>query len=164
MLWFSWVVSSFLQKLGFHGECMVSHFSHVRLFMTPWTVALQSPLPMGFSRQEYWSELPFPPPGDLPDAGVEPVSPAAPYCRWILYHWATREALHGEREVKSNVAEQTQKFGHDKVHIHGERKEAVQGSKEETGEVLVKITYMYPNLRLWFVDFRVYHIQNIDVT
>ena len=57
---------------------MLSHFSHVRLFMTPWTVALQSPLPMGFSRQEYWSELPFPPPGDLPNPGVEPVSPAAP--------------------------------------------------------------------------------------
>ena len=55
---------------------MVSHFSHVRLFMTPWTVALQSPLPMGFSRQEYWSELPFPPPGDLPDPGIEPASPA----------------------------------------------------------------------------------------
>ena len=72
-------------------------------------------------------------------------------------------SLHGEREVKPNAAEQTQKFGHDKVHIHGERKEAAQGSKEETGKVLVKITYMYPNLRLWFVDFQVYHIQNIDV-
>ena len=44
--------------------------------MTPWTVAHQSPLSMGFSRQEYWSGLPFPPPGDLPDLGVEPTSPA----------------------------------------------------------------------------------------
>ena len=50
-------------------------FSHVRLFMTPWTVALQAPLSMGFSRQEYWSGLPFPP-GDLPDPGIEPGSPA----------------------------------------------------------------------------------------
>ena len=43
------------------------HFSHIRLFATPWTVARQSPLPMGFSRQEHWSGLPFPSPGDLPD-------------------------------------------------------------------------------------------------
>ena len=45
---------------------------------TPWTVAHQAPLPMGFSRQEYWSGLPFPSPGDLPDPGVEPGSP---HCR-----------------------------------------------------------------------------------
>ena len=43
---------------------------------TPWTVALQAPLSMGFPRQEYWSELPFPTPGHLPDPGMEPVSPA----------------------------------------------------------------------------------------
>ena len=41
-------------------------------FATPWTVACQAPLSMGFSRQEYWSELPFPPPGDLPNPGIEP--------------------------------------------------------------------------------------------
>ena len=50
--------------------------SHIRLFVTPWTVALQAPLPMGFPRQEYWSGSPFPSPGDLPDPGIEPVSPA----------------------------------------------------------------------------------------
>ena len=43
--------------------------------MTPWTIAHQAPLSMGFSRQEYWSGLPFPSPGDLPDAGIEPGSP-----------------------------------------------------------------------------------------
>ena len=52
---------------------VLSRFSRVRLFATPWTVA-QAPLPMGFSRQEHWSELPFPPPGDLPNSGSEPVS------------------------------------------------------------------------------------------
>ena len=46
--------------------------------MTPWTVAYQAPLSMGFSRQEDWSGLPFPPLGDLPDAGIESTSPAAP--------------------------------------------------------------------------------------
>ena len=49
--------------------------SCVRLFATPWTVAYQAPLSMGFSRQEYWSGLPFPSPGDLPDPGIEPRSP-----------------------------------------------------------------------------------------
>ena len=44
--------------------------------VTPWTVACQAPLPMGFSRQEYWSGLPFPSPGDLSDPGIEPGSPA----------------------------------------------------------------------------------------
>ena len=49
--------------------------SHVQLFATPWTVALQAPLSTGFSSQEYWSGLSFPPPGDLPNLGIEPVSP-----------------------------------------------------------------------------------------
>ena len=53
--------------------CMLSRFSHVRLFATSWTVALQAPLSVGLSRQEYWSGLPSPPPGDLPDPGIEPV-------------------------------------------------------------------------------------------
>ena len=44
--------------------------------VTPWTVACQAPLPVGFSRQEYWSGLPFLPPGDLPSLGIEPRSPA----------------------------------------------------------------------------------------
>ena len=58
--------------------CLLSHFSHVRLFETPQTVALQAPLSMGFSRQEYQSGLPFPSPGDLPHPGIEPASPASP--------------------------------------------------------------------------------------
>ena len=53
----------------------VKSLSRVRLFATLWTVAHQAPLSMGFSRQEYWSGLPFPPPGDLPDPGTEPRSP-----------------------------------------------------------------------------------------
>ena len=52
--------------------------SCVRLFATPWTVAHQAPLSMGFPRQEYWSGVPFPPPGDLSNPGVEPVFPASP--------------------------------------------------------------------------------------
>ena len=50
--------------------------SHVQLFVTLWTVAHQAPLSVGFSRQEYWSGLPFPPAGDIPDPGTKPTSPA----------------------------------------------------------------------------------------
>ena len=56
-------------------EKEVKSFSHVRLFVTPWTVAYQVPPSMAFSRQEYWNGLPFPSP-DLPDPGMEPGSPA----------------------------------------------------------------------------------------
>ena len=57
---------------------MLSHFSCVQIFATPWTVARQASLSMGFSRQEYWSGLPCPPPGDLPDTGTEPASLTPP--------------------------------------------------------------------------------------
>ena len=56
---------------------MVYSLSHVRLFSTPWTVAHQPPLSMGFPRQAYWSGLPFPSPGDLPDSVMESASPAS---------------------------------------------------------------------------------------
>ena len=49
-------------------------FSHVQLFEIPWTEARQAPLSMEFSRHNYWSELPCPPPGDLPDPGIQPAS------------------------------------------------------------------------------------------
>ena len=57
---------------------MLSRFSCVQLFATPWTVALQAPLSMEFFRQGHWSGLPCPPPEDLPDPGIEPVSAASP--------------------------------------------------------------------------------------
>ena len=70
--------------------CMLSH---VQLFATPWTVAHQDPLPMGFPRQEYWSGLPFPPPGIFP-TWEDRTQISCIFCieRWILYHWATWEA------------------------------------------------------------------------
>ena len=54
------------------------HASHVQLFVIPWPVARQAPLSMGFSRQEYWIGLPCPPPGDLPDPGIELASLMSP--------------------------------------------------------------------------------------
>ena len=61
---------------------MLSHFSCVQLFVILWTEARQAPLSMGFSRQEYWSALPYPSPADLPDLAIEPkslMSPALAY-------------------------------------------------------------------------------------
>ena len=55
---------------------VVQSLSYVWVFVTPWTVARQAPLSMGFSRQEYWSVLPFPAPMDLPNPDIEPMSPA----------------------------------------------------------------------------------------
>ena len=67
--------------------------SRIRIFTTPWIVAHQALLSMEFSRQEYWNGLPSPPPGDLPDSGIEPPSlTSLAFGRQILYHCATWEA------------------------------------------------------------------------
>ena len=60
--------------MGLKVKVKVKSLSCVRLFATPWTVAYQASPSMGFSRQEYWSGLPFPSPGDLPDPGIKPGS------------------------------------------------------------------------------------------
>ena len=60
--------------------------SRVQLFATPWTIAYQAPPSMGFSRQECWSGLPFPSPGDLPNPGIEPGSPALQADAFRLSH------------------------------------------------------------------------------
>ena len=79
-----------------HVSLCVYVVCHVWLFATPWTVACQAPLSMEFSRQEYWSGLPFPIPGDLPSPAIEPMSiTCVSYIgRWILYHCTTWEAPH----------------------------------------------------------------------
>ena len=68
------------QRRTQRGETCACAFvlSRVRLFVTPWIVACPAPLSMEFSRQEHWSQLPFPPPGDLPNPGIEPASVAVP--------------------------------------------------------------------------------------
>ena len=79
--------------------CMLSH-SVMSDSATQWTVACQTPLSMGFFRQEYWSEFPCPPPGDLPDSGIEPLSLGAPALQvdaLLLSHW-------GSHKVRSATA------------------------------------------------------------
>ena len=66
-------------------------FSCVWLLKTPWTVACQTPLSIGFPRQEYRSGLPFPSSGDLPDPGIKPTSPE--FAGWFFTSWATGEVI-----------------------------------------------------------------------
>ena len=66
--------ASFTSTMMYLRACVLSRFSHVRLFATLLTITRQAPLSMGFSRQEYWSGLPCPPPGDLPNPGIETMS------------------------------------------------------------------------------------------
>ena len=66
--------------------CVLKRFSRVQLFAALWTIACQVPLSMGFSRQEHWSGLPCPPPGDLPDPEIEPLLHDSCVGRWVLYH------------------------------------------------------------------------------
>ena len=67
--------NNFLKRYRRIDLCVSVLLSHVRLFATPWTVAHQAPLSMEFSSKEYWSELPFPSPGDVPNPGIESGSP-----------------------------------------------------------------------------------------
>ena len=88
---------------------MLNHFSHVWLSVTLWTVACQGPLPRGFSRQEYWSGLPRPPPGDLPDPGIKSTSLMSPALagRFLyneLRYFLLRESVQFSRSVVSDSA------------------------------------------------------------
>ena len=66
----------FFNHISYCCMCVLSHFSHVQLLATLWTVACQAPLSMGFSRRKYWRGVPFLSPRNLPDPGIEPTSPA----------------------------------------------------------------------------------------
>ena len=75
MLQYYYILQYIIYLICYISE--VKSLSHVQLFATPWTVAYQAPPSTEFSRQVYWSGFPFPSPGDLPDPGIEPGSPAS---------------------------------------------------------------------------------------
>ena len=80
--------------------CMLSCFSRVWLFATPWTVAQQAPLSMGFSREEYWNGLPVPSPGDLPHSGIKLGSPTLKaFLIWICSSFKAWMALSLSRRA-----------------------------------------------------------------
>ena len=75
--------------------CYAQSPGHIWLFCDPITAAYQTPLFMEFSRQEYWSRLPFPTPGNLPNLGIEPESPASPVLAGrFFYHWAVVNSVY----------------------------------------------------------------------
>ena len=78
--------------------CVLNHFSHVQLFVTLCTVAQETPLSMGSSRQEYWSGLPCPPPGDLPDPGIKFALEAGSL---LLSHWGSPPVAEVSFKIKS---------------------------------------------------------------
>ena len=91
---------------------------------TPWTMVCQTPLSMGFSRQEYWSGLPFPSPGDFPDPGIEPRSPALQAdslpteLRRKPYQWAYIQTIHSPRNPpKTAKRPRSRGFVHDSISI-----------------------------------------------
>ena len=95
----------------FLGSCvhMLSRFSHVQISVTPWTVALQAPLSVRFSRQEYWSGVPFSTPGDLPDPGIDPISLTSPALAGGFFSTkATWEAPKEMARAKSDTSAPTQ--------------------------------------------------------
>ena len=73
--------------------CMLSHLSHVQLSVILWMVTCQASLSMEFSRQEDWNGLPRPPPGDLPNTGIKPLSPTVLVIQ-TLHNWTTGKALN----------------------------------------------------------------------
>ena len=95
-----WQVTYKLEQLLIKRPESVKMLRCVRLFVTPWTVACQVPLSMGFSRQEYWSGLPFPSSGDLPDPGIEL---GLLHCRQILYHLRHQRSPKAQRRAVNHL-------------------------------------------------------------
>ena len=81
--------------MGSVHVCVLSHFSHVGLFQDPMDCSPQVPLFMEFSRQEYLSRLPCPPPGNLPDSGIEPTSRASPALAGGFFTTSATGEVHG---------------------------------------------------------------------
>ena len=82
---------------------MLSRLGRVQLYVTPWTVAHQAPLSMGFSRQECWSGLPYPPPGDLPDPGIESASLMSPALADAFFTASATWEAHGPVQEVARV-------------------------------------------------------------
>ena len=108
--------------------------SHVGLFVTPWTVARQVPPSMGFSRQEYWSGLPFPSPGDLPDPGVGSTSSVSPSLAGRFYTTEARGkpiTVHCAPSILFSpfTASVTKNFSHFPHKTYKATNKKVQGNK-----------------------------------
>ena len=100
-----------MSRLTFQRLNLFSHSVLSYSLGPPWTAALQAPQSRGFSRQGYWSGLPFLAPGDLPDPGIEPVCPHLLHCRGILYQWTAGEAQSLNKVLHNSHSYQVTKLG-----------------------------------------------------
>ena len=92
------ILCKWKQPISILEKVKVKSRSRVRLFATPRSVSYQAPLSIGFSRQDYWSVLPFPSPGDLPDPGIDL---GLPHCRQTLYHLSHQGSPSWRRKWQS---------------------------------------------------------------
>ena len=100
--------------------------SVVQLFATPWIVAHQAPLSMEFSRQGYWSGLPFPSTGDLPDTGIEPRSPALqPKILYHLIHQSSRDTIN--KQIQGHSFHPWAQNYNDRKGVHNDRMKEMPG-------------------------------------
>ena len=95
--WLNWT------ELKSKHVCVLSHFSHVWLFATPWTVPRQASLSMGFSKQEYRSRLPCPPPGDLPNLGIKLLSFMSPTLAGMFFTTSTTNVYPNVSDSKEST-------------------------------------------------------------
>ena len=95
----------------------VKWLSRVRLFATPWTVAYHASPSMGFSRQDYWSGLPFPSPRDLPDPGIEPGSPSLWQTLYCLSHQGSHYILREEIITLSELSQNKKDNAYDITYV-----------------------------------------------
>ena len=96
-------MTQFLGTKSERHQVVLSHFSHGRLFAILWAVTYQAPLSMGFSRQEYWSGLPCPPSGNLPDLGMEPTSLKSPALEGRFFSTSTTWEGRGSSQASSYI-------------------------------------------------------------
>ena len=97
-------MDGYFKKVWIDHECVLSHFSCVHLFATPWTVAHQALLSMRFSKEEDWSGWPCPSPGDLPDPGIKPMSLESPALAGGFFPTSTIWEEQVDLSVVSNAA------------------------------------------------------------
>ena len=128
---------SYVESKAENKELYVCVFSCDWLFVTPWTVARQASLSIGFSRQEYWSGLPFPPPRNLPHPGTEPTSPSSPalaggfFTTWAT--WEVQTTVYSQTKIDSQVQKREKKKQHQKTLVvpngRGKQRRGKEGVK-----------------------------------
>ena len=131
---------------------------HVQLFATPWTVACQAPLSTGFSGQEYWSELPFPSPRDLPGAGIEPVSPASAG-RFFATEPYFREA-HASPDLLLNQFFEAAPAHLWRSCVNEEDSHWISVPKEEGPSVLIAINVLLPWMKNYCYSLLIFLLSN----